>query len=197
MAKAKAKTSADEKFTDVDFQLFEALEALDKKDYGYYDRLTEDQKKKFVPYMLLQWMSAIKGNGEIQRYYVQSTNENANMYLLDSSLKDHPKLQWLMLCSISPSFGKQFHQWIPHIKESITNLKEKATLKDITEYYKKIYPRESEETINMVSEEIQRQQKKKYYLGQLYPDMKLADIEALNDFVTEEHIKEYEKEKGN
>ena len=49
----------------------------------------------------------------------------------------------------------------------------------------------------MVSEEIQRQQKKKYYLGQLYPDMKLADIEALNDFVTEEHIKEYEKEKGN
>jgi len=35
---AKAKVSADEKFEKQDFDLFEALSAIDNKDYGYYDR---------------------------------------------------------------------------------------------------------------------------------------------------------------
>ncbi len=194
---AKEKLSQDEKFTDMDFPLFPALEALDKKDYGYYDRLTEDQKKKFVPFMLLQWMSAIKGNTDLQRYYVQSTNELANKYLLDTSLKDHPKLQWLILCTISPKFGKQFHQYIPHIKESIVQLRDRANVKDISDYYKKIYPKESEEIIQAVSQEVAKQQRQKYYLGTEYPSMKLTDIEALNDLVTEKELEEYEKEKGN
>jgi len=194
---AKEKVSQDEKFTDMDFPLFPALEALDKKDYGYYDRLTEDQKKKFVPFMLLQWMSAIKGNTDLQRYYVQSTNELANKYLLDTSLKDHPKLQWFILCTISPKFGKQFHQYIPHIKDSISQLKDKATVKDISDYYKKIYPKESEEIIQAVSQEVAKQQRQKYYLGKEYPGMKLSDIEVLNDLVTEKELEEYEKEKGN
>lgn len=37
---AKEKLSADEKFTKQDFDLFEALTAIDKKDYAYYDRLS-------------------------------------------------------------------------------------------------------------------------------------------------------------
>jgi hypothetical protein len=196
MAK-KLKVSADEKFTNIDFDLFGALEALDKKDYSYYDRLTEEQQKKFVPFMLLQWMSAIKGNKDLQIYYLRNLNEVANKHLLSYQLKDHPKLQWLMLCSVSPNLGKQFHQYIPHIREAVCTLKDKATLKEMSEYYKKIYPKEDDETIKLVSEEIVNQQRRKYYLGQLFPDLKLSDIETLNDLVTEEEITQYEKDRGN
>jgi hypothetical protein len=61
---AKEKVATDEKFDKQDFDLFEALSALDKKDYGYYDRLTTEQQKKFVPFMMLHWMSAIKGSSD-------------------------------------------------------------------------------------------------------------------------------------
>jgi hypothetical protein len=62
------KAPVDEKFQNIDFDLFEALSALDRKDYGYLDRLTEEQQKKFVPYMMTHWMSAVKGGSDIQGY---------------------------------------------------------------------------------------------------------------------------------
>ena len=79
---AKESLSKDEKFENIEFDLFEALAAIDRKDYTYYDRLTEEQKKKFVPFMLIHWVSAIKGNSELQNYYLQSTDYHANKYLL-------------------------------------------------------------------------------------------------------------------
>ena len=38
----KKQIPKDEKFENTDLDLFEVLAALDKKDYGYYDRLTEE-----------------------------------------------------------------------------------------------------------------------------------------------------------
>ena len=74
----KADIPIDEKLENQDFDLFNALAALDKKDYGYYDRLTQEQQRKFVPYMMLMWMSAVKGNKDLQNYYVSSTDYYAN-----------------------------------------------------------------------------------------------------------------------
>ena len=109
------KTPVDEKFENVDFDLFEALSSMDKKDYGYYDRLTEEQQKKFVHYMMMHWMSAIKSSGELGAYYLMNTDYTANKYFFNEYVQKHPKLQWLMLCASSPGMGKQFHQWIPHL----------------------------------------------------------------------------------
>ena len=84
---AKEKLSKDEKFEKVDFDLFEALSALDKKDYGYYDKLTEEQQKKFVPYMMLMWMSAIKGSSALSGYYVMNTEYAANKYFFNENVR--------------------------------------------------------------------------------------------------------------
>jgi hypothetical protein len=193
---AKAKVSVDEKFEDQDFDMFEALAALDKKDYGYYDRLTEEQRKKFVPFMMIMWLSAIKGKTDFQQYYVLSVNEFANKYLFNENVQKHPKLQWLMLCS-SGIGSKQFHQWIPQIKQNVGKLKEKASIKDIKEYYKKIYPRSDDDTLTEVSRLFTEQQHKKVYLAQKFPELKVDDIEALSNFITEDEIQEYEKQHGN
>ena len=194
---AKEKVSKEEKFEKVDLDLFEVLAALDKKDYAYFDKLTEEQKKKFVPFMMIHWMSAIKGNEGLSRYYVMSTNEYANKYLFNEVVQKHPKLQWLMLCASSPGLGKQFHQWIPHISSQVSKLKSPAKAKEIKEYFAKIYPKTDSNTLQEFAEEFVRDHKRKVYLSEVFPNLKIEDIETLNQIVTDSDIEQYEKDRGN
>jgi hypothetical protein len=197
MATKKPATPKDEKFEQQDFDLFEAIAALDRKDYGYIDRLTEEQQKKFVPYMMTHWMSAIKGSEGLSRYYVMSVSEYANKHLFNEHVQKHPKLQWLMLCSASPGLGKQFHQWIPHLSEKVTRLKESPKEKEVRDYFTKIYPKASEANLYAISEAFVDEHKKKTYLAKKYPNLKQSDIETLAAIVTDEEIKQYEKDSGN
>lgn len=194
---AKATTPVDEKFEKQDFDLFEALTAIDKKDYDYFDRLTPEQQKKFVPFMMLHWMSAIKANEGLSRYYVMSAAEYANKYMFNENVQKHPKLQWLMLCSASPGLGKQFHQWIPHIKMNVSKLKETAKVKDVKEYFKKVYPKTSDSDLTELSQAFVENQKRKMYLAERFPNMKYDEIELLSDIITDQDIKQYEEDLGN
>jgi len=193
----KKNIPKEEKLDRQDLDLFEVLSALDKKDYSYYDKLSEEQKRKFVPFIMTHWMSAIKANEGLARYYVMSTNEYANKYLFNEFVGKHPKLQWLMLCSASPGLGKQFHQWIPHIKEKVVKYKENANVKDIKDYYTKIYPKANDTDIQEIAKTYVSDQKRKVHLSQLFPNMKIADIDALNNIVTDQDIEQYEKDRGN
>ena len=193
----KKSIPVDEKFVAQDFDLFDALTAMDKKDYGYYDRLTEEQQKKFVPYMMTHWMSAIKGSGDVQGYYLRSVDYHANKHLFNEYVQKHPKLQWYMLCASSPGLGKQFHQWIPHLGSKVTSLKEPAKTKDIKEYYTKIYPKVDSDDIDEIAKAFVQEHKRKCYLAETYPNLKQSDIEVLSQLVTEENIKQYEKDRGN
>ena len=193
----KKSIPVDEKFVAQDFDLFDALTAMDKKDYGYYDRLTEEQQKKFVPYMMTHWMSAIKGSGDVQGYYLRSVDYHANKHLFNEYVQKHPKLQWYMLCASSPGLGKQFHQWIPHLGSKVTSLKESAKVKDIKEYYTKIYPKVDSDDIDEIAKQFVVEHKRKCYLAETYPNLKQSDIEVLSQLVTEEDIKQYEKDRGN
>jgi hypothetical protein len=197
MATKKPAIPQDEKLENQDFNLFEAIAALDKKDYGYYDRLTPEQQRKFVPFMLIKWLSYVKGSGDIAGYYVMSTEYNANKYFFNENVSKHPKLQWYMLCAASPGLGKQYHQWLPQIKERVSLLKEPAVLKDTKEYFMKIYPKANAEDITEFSKQFVQEQKKKMYLAQIYPHLKIADIEVLSQTVTDEDITQYEKDRGN
>jgi len=194
---AKEKLSADEKFIGQDFDLFDALTAIDKKDYSYYDRLTPEQQKKFVPFMMLHWISAVKASSAVQSYYLQSTEYHANKYLFNENVQKHHKLQWLMLCAASPGLGKQFHQWIPHIRERVTRLLDSPKQKEIKEYFKKIYPKTGDSDLTLLSEVYVDNHKKKMYLAKKFPELKFDEIELLSDLTTDEDIKQYEEDWGN
>lgn len=197
MATKKKATPADESLENQDVNLFDVLSALDRKDYNYYDSLTPEQQKKIVPFLLIKWMSAVKANEGIQRYYTMSVNEYANKHMFSEYVQKHPKLQWLMLCASSPGLGKQFHQWIPQIKEKVSELREPAQLKDIKDYYAKIYPKAGDDDIAMVSKAFVQEHKKKLYLAEKYPNMKFEDLEVLTNLVTDEDINAYERDSGN
>jgi len=194
---AKTKTPEDEKLEKVDFDLFEALAAIDRKDYGYYDRLTDEQKQKFNPYMLVIFLSSVTGKVELQQYHLLSTNEFANKHLFNDHIQNHPKLQWLMLCASGLGKGKQFHSYITTIKESVTSLKEKANLKDIREYYKKAHKNISDDDIEELSKIFILIQNKKFELNKRFPDLKLEDIDTLSQLISENDIINYDKDCGN
>lgn len=195
---SKTKATKEEKPTDTDFLLFPALEALDRKDYGYFDRLTEEQQKKFVPFMMVKWFSYVKNNStEKEQFYVLSTNEFANKHLFNERLYDHPKLLWLMLCAASPKIGVMKRIWIPQIREKVTQLKDTISNKEIAEYYTKIYPNTDKQTIDEVGKLFVAQHKKKLYLAEKFPNLKYADIETLSNIITDDDITNYEREYGN
>jgi len=194
---ATKKTPVEEKFEKQDFDLFDALIALDKKDYSYIDRLTEEQQRKFVPYMMTHWMSQIKANSGLQAYYVRSVDYHANIHLFNENVQKHPKLQWLMLCASSPGLGKQFHQWIPHLSTKVSQLKETPKEKDVKDYFGKVYPKADDGSLQEISKEFVNEHKKKTYLAKQYPDLKYTDIELLSSLVTEEDIRRDEEDRGN
>ena len=191
------KTPIEEKFEKQDFDLFEALSAMDKKDYGYYDRLTEEQQKKFVPYMMTHWMSQVKATGGVQEYYLRSVDYHANQHLFNENVQKHPKLQWYMLCASSPGLGKQFHQWVPHLSSKVSSFKEVVKEKEIRDYFTKIYPKASGANLYAISEAFVSEHNKKVYLSQQYPELKHSDLEVLSQLVTDEDIRKYEEARGN
>jgi hypothetical protein len=46
----------------------------------------------------------------LQQYYLQAMNERVNKRFFD--LGKHPKLQWLLLTTVSPNMGKHRHEWM-------------------------------------------------------------------------------------
>lgn len=193
---AKAKIPTEEKFDKQDIDLFEVLSAIDRKDYGYYDTLSEEQKKKIVPKVLAMWFSSVQGSDALQQYHIISTNSYINKHMFSDFMTKNPKLQWMTLC-VAGLGKKQFHKWIPQLRERVADLREKATVSEVKEFYKKIYKNIDNDTLNQLSELYTNQQNKKYYFANKFPEMKLQDIEILSEFVTLDEIEQYEQDSGN
>lgn len=193
----RAAVAPDEKLEPQDFDLFKALDAIDRKDYDWYSSLTEEQQKKFVPYMMLHWASAVTGRADVQRYVLSSTEYHANKHYFNQHVQQHPHLQWLLLCASSPGIGKQFHKWIPHLSNKFTTLREAVKSKEARDYFEKIYKGQDSGLIRELADSYTQEQNHKARLSALFPQMKLADIEMLATITTDKDIEQYERELGN
>ena len=93
---------------------------FDRKNRGFYDSLTDEERKKFSNYLMIRWGSAVQGSTELQEFYLVATNERFNKHFF--AINRHPKLQWLTATTVSPAMGTHRHQWIaPKKKEAGSN----------------------------------------------------------------------------
>ena len=113
------------------------MAAFDRKDRAYYDKFTDEQKKKFSTYLMLKYGANVSGNKDFQEWYLRATNERVNKHFFD--INKHTKLQWLTCTTVSPNMGNQFHYWLKAKKKEGDNKSQK--------FLAKIYP-------NMKSDEI-------------------------------------------
>jgi hypothetical protein len=133
------------------------MSAFDRKDRNFYDSLTDEEKKKFSPYLMIRYGSAVSGNADMQAYYLMSTNERLNKHFFDVNTAQHKKLQWLMATTISPGMGNQFHQWIAPKKKTTDN-KNMNFLRDL-------HPHLKEDEIRLLSELNTKDDLKEYARG--------------------------------
>jgi len=189
---------SDTKFQNIDLDVFKVLEALDRKDYDYFDKLTTEQQNAFIgqSFTLLTWMSCIKNSGELGKYYVLVTEELANKHFFNEHIRSHPKLQWLLLCTISPNMGKQYHEYIPRLGNKISNLTEPPDKGMWKRYLTKIYKNVNAKDIDECAIELSENYGIKYKLAKLFPNMKISDIDVLSKMVTEKEILNYERQCG-
>lgn len=120
------------------------MSAFDRKNRSFYDSLTDEEKKKFSPYLMIRYGSTVSGGADLQAYYLMSCNERLNKHFFDVNTAQHKKLQWLLATTVSPGMGNQFHQWIAPKKKTTDN-KNMNFLRDL-------YPHLKEDEIKLMSE---------------------------------------------
>lgn len=116
--------------------LKDIMAAIDKKDRGFYNRLSNEQKKAFSAWMMMRYCSSVQGKEAAN--YIYMTNELVNYQF--SEVSKHPELQWLLLSACG--VGKiQFH---PYLKPPNARKKKNKTFEFIYE----LYPHMKAEDIN-------------------------------------------------
>lgn len=135
------------------------LGALDAKDYGFWDRCTDEQQKAIAPFLLNRYMSLIKGSSDLHAYYLMATNQRVNIQYF--ALSKHPKLVWQLLCTVSPGMGKQFHQWVGHKKKDAANKKN-----EIRKRLSELYPLYKEDELDLLAS-ITTESELKQHLGDM------------------------------
>jgi hypothetical protein len=104
---------------------------FDYKNRDFFDDLTEEEKKKFSPFLMIRWGAAVEGGPDMQAYYLMSCNEKLNKQFFDISTSQHKKLQWLLATTVSPGMGKQYHKWLAAKKKEGNNNKAEKFLSEI------------------------------------------------------------------
>jgi hypothetical protein len=117
------------------------MAAFDRKDRAYYDKFTDEERKKFSTYLMLRYGASVAGGTDLQAYYLLATNENINKYFFD--LNKHPKLQWLMCTTVSPGMGKQHHYW--------QGSKKKETNNKAVKFLTALYPELKDDEIKLLA----------------------------------------------
>jgi hypothetical protein len=112
------------------------MRQFDRKNRDFYNELTDEERKKFSPYLMIRFGSSVEGSRDLQEFYVISTNERLNKHFFAVNTAAHKKLQWLMATTVSPNMGTPRHPWIaPKKKEAGASAKRKS-LQEIYPSYK-------------------------------------------------------------
>ena len=109
---------------------------FDRKNREFYDSLTDEERRKFSPYLMIRWGSSVGGSADLQAWYLMSTNERVNKNFFDVSTSKHKKFQWLMCTTISPGMGNQRHYWLAPKKTERDN----KAVKFLIELYPELKP---------------------------------------------------------
>ena len=144
--------------------LKDIMAAIDKKDRGFYNRLSPEQKKAFSAWMMMRYCSSVQGRDAAN--YIFMTNELVNYQFMEVS--KHPELQWLLLSACG--VGKiQFH---PYLKPP--NSKKKKN--KVTEFLYELNPHMKAEDIQILVDLNTKEELQQLAQEHGYDDKSIKDI---------------------
>lgn len=144
--------------------LAEVMKAIDKKDRGWYNNLSAEQKKAFSAWMMMRYASSVQGSSAPD--YIWMVNELVNHKFSDIS--KHPELQWLLLSACG--VGKiQFH---PYLKPP--NARKKKS--KVFDFVYDLFPHMKHEDIKNFIELNTKEELKELAESHGYDDKTIKDI---------------------
>jgi hypothetical protein len=149
---------------DSDISLENVLSAVDKKNIDWWETLTLAQQKKFSSWLYMRYVSNVGGNADLARYYLIAVNERVNKKF--SEIKNHNKLQYLLMTTASPSMGKQFHQFINPPKIGKSNRKKINLLT-------KLFPMVNDQELEVLAETNSDKDIEQYLISMGWPDKEI------------------------
>lgn len=86
------------------------LNAIDNQDLTFYDRLSDEDKKAYSPYVLMRYISSLTSQNQLAPLAVIATNDLVNIGF--AQYNKYPDLIHRLLC-LAGMGGKQYRPWIP------------------------------------------------------------------------------------
>ena len=99
------------------------LNAVDQKNYGFYDKLTDEEKKAFSPFILMRYTASVQGDRETQEWFLERTNELVNKDHWTLS-KNHKPLLWKLFAGVGAGVNC-YHPYLAAGKKEKANKIEK------------------------------------------------------------------------
>jgi hypothetical protein len=99
------------------------LQAVDNRNYDFYDQLTDEEKKAFSPYILMRYTSNVQGDPDLQEWFLERTNELVNKNHWDLS-KNHRALLWKLFAGVGVG-QTMYHPYLATGKKQKVNKIEK------------------------------------------------------------------------
>ena len=99
------------------------LNAVDQKNYEFYDKLTDEERKAFSPYILMRYTASVQGDRDTQEWFLERTNEMVNKNHWDLS-KNHKALSWKLFAATGAGVNC-YHPYLAAGKKEKANKIEK------------------------------------------------------------------------
>lgn len=125
------------------------LKAVDNKDYDFYSKLTDEEKKSFSPFILMRYTASVQGDREVQEHFLEMTNEcvNKNHWVLS---KNHKELLWKLFAATGVGISA-YHPYLAAGKKEKANKIEKLLCE--------IYPARKMEDIKLIASMMSKKDK--------------------------------------
>jgi len=119
--------------------LSSVLQALDKKDFTFYTRLSDEDRKGYAPLVLMRFMSSLTDQNRNSAFAVLLVNDLVNVGFWE--LSKFPDLQHLLL-SLTGMGGKQYRPWLAKKNDKKTN--------KINAFISELYPNSNNDEIKLI-----------------------------------------------
>ena len=129
------------------------LNAVDQRNYDFYDKLPDDQKKEFSPYVLMRYVASVQGDTDIHEWFLERTNECVNKHHWVLS-KNHKALLWKLFAAT----GAGVNCYHPYLK---AGTKEKAV--KIEKLLVQIHPSMKLSEIKMLAKMMDKKDKEELF----------------------------------
>jgi hypothetical protein len=99
------------------------LNAVDSRNYDFYENLTDEEKKAFSPYILMRYTANVQGDQSLQEWFLERTNEYVNKSHWELS-KNHKPLLWKLFAATGIG-SNMYHPYLAAGKKGKANKIEK------------------------------------------------------------------------